>query len=186
MALLGDHRTDAEQRFAGLGSTRRPGDRGAGLGDTHPDDGQVVELDQAVPGPGARRHGRGRGFEDHALSPPRVVVGWAVAERHVDEHDEAEATRLRYQHLGRGRGDQPVEQHDGVIGDLSQGLLEGRERCRAGTIPETGDGALVRRPAMRAELTQEVAVVGVPAARPERIVDAVGHDEEHLPHSGRS
>jgi hypothetical protein len=31
-----------------------------------------------------------------------------------------------------------------------------------------------------------VAVVGVAAARPGRIVDAVGHDDVHLSHNGRS
>jgi hypothetical protein len=118
--------------------------------------------------------------------PPRGVVWRAVAERHVDEHDQPQAVRLRHEHLRGGRGDQPVEQHDGVIGDLPQGLFEGRERCRVGTAPEAGDVALVCRPAVRAEFAAEVAVVGVAAARPGRIVDAVGHDDVGVPHSGRS
>ena len=83
---------------------------------------------------------------DRAFPRPSVVgpvVGRAVTERHVHEHDQAQSASLRHEHLGGGRGDQPVEQHDGVVGDPLDDAGEGRERRRVGSRPAAGYGVLV-------------------------------------------
>ena len=46
-----------------------------------------------------------------------VVRPRAVAERHVHQDDQPQPARLRHQHLRGRRGDQPVQQHDGAVGD---------------------------------------------------------------------
>ena len=49
-----------------------------------------------------------------------------------------------------------------------------------------GDAMLVHRPAERGEPAADLAVVRVAAARPRRVVDALGDDDVDLRHSGRS
>ena len=109
-----------------------------------------------------------------------------MAERHVHEHDQSQPARLRDQHLGGGRGDQPVEQHDGVVRDLLDDAGESRVGRRIGSRPAAGHGVLAHRPADRTERVADPPVVGVASARPGRIVDAVGDDDVHRRHSGRS
>ena len=125
---------------------------------------------------------------DRALPRPRrAVVRRAVAERHVHEHDQPQPARVRHEHLGDRRGDQPVEQHDGVVGDPPDDVRRGRRAtprrvaasCRA-TACSCTDQPIAREPAA------DPAVVGVAAARPGRVVDAVGDDDVHRRHSGRS
>ncbi len=115
-----------------------------------------------------------------------LVVGRAVAQRHVHEHDLPQAARVRHERLGGGGRDQSVEQHDGAVGDPRDGARQGGVARRAGPRPGAGDRMLVHRPAQRGELTADPAVVGVAAARARRVVDAFGDDDVDLGHSGRS
>ena len=125
-----------------------------------------------------------------ARSRARTVAGLAVrravAQRHVHEHDLPQPARLRHERLGGGGGDQPVEQHHGAVGDPRDGAREGGVPRRAGPRPGAGDRMLVHRPAERGELAADPAVVGVAAARPRGVVDALGDDDVDLRHSGRS
>ncbi len=90
------------------------------------------------------------------------------------------------EHVGGRRCDQPVEQDHGIVGDPLGHAVEGRKRRRVGSRPSAGHGVLVHRPAERGELVADPTVVVVASARPGRIVDAVGHDDVHRRHSGRS
>jgi hypothetical protein len=128
-------------------------------------------------------------IEDGALARPDragVVVRRAVAERHVHEHDPPQPARLWHEHLGRGGGDQPVEQRQGTVGDLPDGAGEGGVPGSVGPRPGAGHGVLVHRPAEGGEPGADPAVVGVAAARPRRVVEARGNDDVDLLHSGRS
>ena len=189
MALVGGHRRDAEQRPAGRGAGCELGGVDARLGDVHPVARQRVQVQQPAPSPGAGCDD-GSGDREHRAFPHPDIVGHAVcrpmAQRHVDEHDQAQPARLRHHHLGGRRGDQPVEQNDGVVGDPPDDAIEGGERRRVGRRPGAGYGVLVHQPADRGEPAAEMAVVGVASARPGRVVDAIGYNEMHLRHSDRS
>ena len=120
---------------------------------------------------------RGGTREDRALPRPGLlgpVIGRAIAQRHVHEHDQPQPARLRHQRLGGRRGDQSVEQHDGVVGDPPDDVGEGGARRRVGSRPAARHGVLVHRPADRGEPPADAAVIGVAAARPGRVVDALG------------
>ena len=184
MALAGDHRRDGEQRPGGLGSRREVGGIDAGLGDVHAIAGQGIELEEPSPGPPAGRDDRSGGREDGALLRPVTLP--AVAERHVHEHHQPQPARLRQQHLRGRRGDQPVEQHDGAVGDPVDDTREGGVRRCAGPRPGAGHGVDVHRPARVGELAAHPAVIRVASARPGRIVDAVRHHNMHRRHSARS
>ena len=85
--------------------------------------------------------------------------------------------RLRHERLGGGGGDQPIEQHHGAIRNPPNGAREG------GGVAH---GVLPHGPAQRGEPVADAAVVGVAAARPRRVVDALRDDDVHLGHSCRS
>jgi hypothetical protein len=104
----------------------------------------------------------------------------------VHEHDQVEAARLRHDHLGRRRSDEPIEEHEGVAWDPLDDRFECGKRSQVAAGPRTGDGVLVHGPVGRREAAGESAVVDVASARPGGVVDAVGHDEVHRRHSGRS
>ena len=145
---------------------REAGGVDAGFGHVR---GQAVQLLQPAPAPFARHHDGGRRREHLALA--------CVPERHVQEHDLPEPIRLRHERLWcRGR-DQPVDQHHGAVRDPREGACEG-----GGLV----HGVFVHRPAERGEPVADPAVVRVAAARPRRVVDALGHDDVDLGHSGRS
>ena len=189
MALGVGDRRDAEQRPA----VGRPGSElggiDAGRGDMHPVSGQPIELPQPPPGPRAGGDDAGRGREDRALAGPGVVgpaVCGAAPQRHVHEHDEAQPAGLGHEHLG-GRGrDQPVEQHDGVVGNAFDDAGQGGERRRVGPAPEAGHRVLVHRPAQRGQPTAQMAVIDVAAGGAGRVIDAVGQDGMDRRHRGRS
>ena len=187
MPLVRGHGRDAQQRPAGRAPGREIGGVDGGLGDMHPVGRQRVELQQPAPCPGAGRDDGSGAREDRAL-PLAGVAGLTrrVAQRHVHEHDQPQPARLRHQHLGGRRGDQPVEQHDGVVGDLLDDAGEGGARRRVGPRPGAGYGVLVHRPAERGEPAADLAVIDVASARPGRVVDAVRDDDVHRRHSGRS
>ena len=150
MALVEGDRCHAQQRVAGRARRREVGCVDRRLGDVHPIGGQRVQLGQAAARPGAGRDDRSRGRQDRAFSRPGLVgpaVGRAVTERHVDEHDQPQTARLRHEYLRGRRGNEPVEQHDGAIGDPLHGAGKGGERRRVGSAPEAGYGVLVHRPA---------------------------------------
>ena len=123
MALARDHRRDGEQRPGGLCPRREVGGVDAGLGDVHAIAGQGIELEKPSPGPPAGRDDRSGGREDGAFLRPVILP--AVAQRHVHEHHQPQPARLRQQHLRGRRGDQPVEQHDGAVGDPVDDTREG-------------------------------------------------------------
>ena len=184
MALAGDHRRDGEQRPGGLGARCELGGVDAGLGDVHAIAGQRIQLEKPSPGPPAGRDdGRG-GCEDRAFLRPDILP--AVAQRHVHEHHQPQPARLRHQHLRGRRGDQPVEQHDGAVGDPPDDAGEGGVRRSAGPRPGAGHGVDVHRPARVGELAAHPAVIGVASGRPGRIVDAIRHHNMHRRHSARS
>ena len=93
------------------------------------------------------------------------------------EHDLPQPARMRHERLGRGGGDQSVEQHHGAVRDPP-------DRARQGG--GVAHGVLVHGPAERGEPVAHPAVVRVAAARPRRVVDAVRHDDVDLRHSDRS
>jgi hypothetical protein len=104
----------------------------------------------------------------------------------VNEHGQVQPARLGHEHLGRGRGDQPVEQDDGAVWDAAEGIAQGRERCGSRPGPAHAHGVLVHRPAERGELVADPAVIEVASTRPGGVVDAGGHDDVDRSHRGRS
>ena len=119
-----------------------PGNRGgvdAGLGDVHPVGGsawssvrrwRVHELVVTT------RAARGRRARDRT----RAVT--AGAERHVHEHDLPQPARLRHEHRRGGGRDEPVEQHDGTVGDPPTRTRQ--SGCSAAPArPGAGHGVLV-------------------------------------------
>ena len=186
MALAGDHRRDAEQRSCGRRPRRERGGIDAGLGDMHPITGQRVQLQQRSSAPRARRDHRRRGREDCALPHAGVAVCRIPAQRHVHERDETQPVRLGHQHLRSRRGDEPVEQREGAVGDVLDDAGERRVRRCVGSRPGARHGVDVHRPAALGERTADPAVVDVASARPGRIVDAVRYDDVHCGHSARS
>ena len=68
--------------------------------------------------------------------------------------------------------------------DYAGRFAEEIRRVRA--RPLASYGVLVNRPAKRPQAVGEMAVIGVAAARPGGVVDAVGHDDVHGAHTGRS
>ncbi len=115
-----------------------------------------------------------------------LVLRRAVTERHVHDHDLPQPARLRHERFGGGGRDQPIEQHHGAIRNPPDGAREGGVTRLAGPRPAAGHGVLVHRPAKRGEPSADPAVVCVAAARPRRVVDALGDDDVDLGHSGRS
>ena len=109
-----------------------------------------------------------------------------MAQRHVHEHDLPQPACVRHERVGGGGRDQPVEQHHGAVRDPLHGARESGVPRRAGPRPGAGDRMLVHRPAERGEPSADLAVVGVAAARPCGVVDALGDDDVDLRHSGRS
>jgi hypothetical protein len=187
--LVGRHRPDAEQRVAGRGPRREAGGVDAGLGHVHPVGRQPVQLLEPAPAPCAGRDDGGGRRKDLALARPDDVglaVRRAVAQRHVHEHDLPQPPRLRHERVGGGGRDQAVEQHHGAVRDRPDGARQGGAPRLIGPRPGAGDRMLVHRPAERGEPPADTAVVGVAAARPRRIVDALGDDDVDLRHSGRS
>ncbi len=93
----------------------------------------------APPRPAAGRDDGRRRPRSTARSRVRAPSSAAsMAQRHVHEHDQPQPARLRHEHLRGRRGDQPVEQHDGAVGDLPDGVGEGgdgRPRPAAATSP---------------------------------------------------
>ena len=148
------------------------------LGDVHALARQRVQLEQAAAGPGARRDdGRG-GREHRALALRRVVVALPAPERHVHEHDQPQPARLRHEHLGRGAR-RPARR---AARRRRRGSARGRAPraapTRVGPRPRAGHRARAP-PAERGEPAADAAVVGVAAARPGRVVDALGDDDVH-------
>ena len=190
MALVVCHRGDAQQRAAGVGPGRELGGVDGGLGDVHAVGGQRVQLEQPTPGPVAGRDDRGGSREHRALADADVigvVSRRAVAERHVDEHDQPQPARLRHEHLGRRRRDQPVEQHDGAVRNPRQHAREGGEApARRARSQKPLTACSLDRPAERGEPAADMSVIDVAPARPGRVVDAVRQDGVHRRHSGRS
>ena len=109
-----------------------------------------------------------------------------VAQRHVHEHDLPQPARVRHEHVGGGGRDQPVEQHRGAVRDPSGGTRERGEPRLPRPRPRAGHGVLAHRPAEHRQPPADAAVVRVAAARPRRVVDALGNDDVDLGHSGRS
>ena len=99
--LAGDDCSDREQRPGRRRAGREVGGIGAGLGDVDAVARQRVELQERAPSPDARRDDRRRGRQHRALPLLHACVRCAVAERHVHEHDQAQAARLWGEHLGR-------------------------------------------------------------------------------------
>ena len=186
VALAGDHRGDAEQRPGARVPGREVGSIDSGLGDVHAVAGQFVQLKQRSPGPPAGRDDGGGGREHRALPRPGVSIRRVVAQRHVHERDQPQPARVGHQHLRGGRGDQPVEQHHGVVGDPLDDAGEGGVRRCVRSRPGAGNGVLSHRPAGLGESPADPAVIGVASARPGGIVDALGDHDVHRPHSARS
>jgi hypothetical protein len=105
--LAGRHRRDAQQRVARRRAHHRLGRVDARLGHVGR---HAVELPEPPPAPLARRDHRGRRLQDRALA--------GVGERHVHQHDLTQPLRVRQQHGGRRRRDQPVQQRDGAVRQL--------------------------------------------------------------------
>ena len=189
MALVGGHRRDAEQRPAGRGPGREVGGVDAGLGDVHPVGRQRVQLEQPAPGPRAGRDDGGGGREDRALPRPAssAVVG---RRRWPSGMCTSTTSRSRLacgtSTSGAAEATSPSSSTTAPSGIRCDDAGEGGERRRVGSRPGAGHGVLVHRPAERGEPAADLAVVGVAAARPGRVVDAVGHDDVHRRHSGRS
>ncbi len=144
--LLRGHRRDAQQRPAGRCSGREIGGVDGRLGHMHSGGRQRVQLQQPAPGPLAGRDDGCRGREDRMLPCPGAVASvicGTVSQRHVHEHDQPQPARLRHEHLRGRRGDQPVEQHDGAVGDPLDDAREGSARHPVGSRPGAGYGVLV-------------------------------------------
>ena len=116
---------------------------------------------------------------DRKVADGLAAHGWTVHEhgigdlalialRHVQQHDLPQPARVRHDRLGCG--EQPVDQHHGAVGDPR----------------EVADAVLVHRPAERGEPLADPAIVRVATAGPPGVVDALGDDDVHLGHSGRS
>ena len=116
----------------------------------------------------------------------------------MHERGEAQSAGVALEHLGGRARDQPVEEHDSVVGDAPQNAVQRGEGRGVGRPPESGHGMLVHRPAQGGEPAADAAVIDVAAAGAGRVVDAVGNDGMHNgiwtrpcealygPHSGRS
>ena len=104
-----------------------------------------------APGRPAARTAPAAGAGVHALvvttaaaaastAPSRAAASPSVvpAQRHVHEHDQPQPARLRHQHLRGRRGDQPVEQHHGAVGDPPDDVGERGVRRRVGPRPAPG------------------------------------------------
>jgi hypothetical protein len=187
--LVGRQCRDAEQRAAGGASRREAGGVDARLRHVHPLGRQPVQLPQPAAGPRAGRDD-GSGRREHLALARSDCVGLLVrrpvAERHVHQHDLAQPPRLRNEGLGGGGCDQAVEQHHGAGRNPPDGAREGGVRRVAGPRPGARDRVLAHRPAERGEFSADAPVVGVAAARPRRVVDALRDDDVDLVHSGRS
>jgi hypothetical protein len=143
-------------------------------------------VDQAAGGPEAGRHHRVRGPQRGPF-PPVEVGGLRlgqprlVRERQVHQDGHPQPVRPRRRDLGDTAGHQPVQQHDGVVGQLVEDLRETRARGRVRSRPPAGDGHLVDRPAGRGEAVAQPPVVVVSAAGSRGIVDAAGQHDPYRP-----
>ena len=203
MTLVGDHRRDAQHRPAGLrtrcelGTDSSFSDFGldnhgfsdSGLGNVQSLQGQLVQVKHPVAVPLARGDHGGRGHKSCALAHlDRLgrLAGGAVTQRHVQEDHQSEAPRFRHQYPGRRRGDQPVEQNHGPVGETPDDIVQGGERPGVGARPVPGHGVLAYHPSEVAQPAADEAVVGVPATGLRWIVDALGHHDIHDCHRDRS
>ena len=130
-------------------------------------------------GPAARRDDRGGGCRAPRPPVPGRRRPPGRPQRHVHERDQPQPARLRHQHLRGRRGDQPVEQHHGAVGNPPDDAGERGVGGLVGPRPGAGHGVHAHRPADRCQAAADPAVVGVAAARPGRVVDAVGDDDVH-------
>jgi hypothetical protein len=119
-----------------------------------------VVLDQAAPGPAARREHRGRGGQQLALA--------GGPERHVHERDQDRARRQ--QGLGGPRDDQAVD----------QGQVAGGQRGQwSAALDLVGDDV----PTERGQAALDLPVIDVAAARP---LGEAGRHQEVQFHVGLS
>ena len=124
------HRRDAEQRPA----IRCPGGElgrvGARLRPRGPGRRAASTARAASTGPAAGGDHRGGGGEHRASRLRCIRVVRPVAERHVHEHDQPQPARRRHEHVRGRRGDEPVEQHDGAVGEVVDDAGKGGVRRR--------------------------------------------------------
>jgi hypothetical protein len=104
----------------------------------------------------------------------------------VDEDDQPQPPGRGHQHLRHGGGDEGVDQQQGAVRHARHHAGQGRCGDGVGPGPGTGDGVLADLPADRGEPGAEPPVVDVAAARPGRVVNAVGDHDVHHAHSARS
>ena len=151
---------------------------GAGRRGMNPITGQRVGLDEAPPCPTAR--GDDRAGSDQRLALPLVV------ERHVHQHDEAEALRVLAEYRWNHRSDQTVEQDQGAVRHRCEDPREAGARSGTRLGPGPGHCMLAHRPPRRGQAVAHLAVVGVAAARRRWIVDVVGQHDMYELHRDRS
>ena len=130
-------------------------------------------------GPPAGGDDRGDGRQDGTL------LG-ALPQRHVHENHQTQPLVVGLEDFGDARGNESVEEYDGRVRYPRQQIRQrgARRRIRGG--PGACHWVLVHEPTERGKSVAHPAVVGVAAARPERIVDVVRDDHVHRAHSGRS
>src|SRR5581483_162874 len=90
---------------------------------------------------------------------------------------ESQAACLRDEHVRRRRRDEPVEEDERIVREIRD---EAGERAGARHLVD------VELPAVGAKTVAHAPVETVAAARPRRIVDALGNDEVDGAHSARS
>ena len=159
---------------------------GARLRDADPVGMQRVVVEQPAPGPGAGRDHRDSGRQ--SLPFPALGMGGDLVTRqpmpqgHVHQDDEAQPACLGHQDLRDMGGDEAVDHDDGAVGDLRQRAAQVRARRGFAPGPRAGHGPLAHRPSERAEPTTDSAVIGVAAAGPRRVIDAVRDDHVYGSH----
>ncbi len=104
----------------------------------------------------------------------------------MHQNDQPQPARRRHEHLGRGRGNQAIDQRDSAVREPRDDAVQRRECPRVRLRPTSGNAVLGYLPAERAQPVADPPVVSVTAARPLRIVDTVGHDEMDSGHNDRS